>query len=72
MKRVYTFLDYNIEVRGGAQFSSLLIMEKLEGEFKFIVVMPGKGICPNTETILIKSYEYLPSLFKNHLYILSY
>ena len=64
MKRIYTFLDYNLEVRGGAQFSSLLIIEKLKEEFEFIVVMPGKSICPSTKTILIKSYEYLPSVFK--------
>lgn len=64
MKKILTFLDYNLSVRGGAQYSSLLIMKELENDFDFSVVMPGIDTSPEVSSILLKNLDYFPSLFK--------
>lgn len=63
--KIATFLDYNMNVKGGAQFSSLLIIEMLKLKYDFLLVMPGiekNKICKN---ILIDNIDYFPSLFRN-------
>lgn len=62
-------LDYNLSVKGGAQFSTFEIARGLRKKFKVSILMPGKSKYEykNLEIINIEELDYNSSIFRNPL-----